>query len=361
MKVGGAQTHLVTMLRHLLQYYNYQHTVIGLFGDGPIADDIRNMGINVIIFDLRSQFRQSRLDIALNKIKSKLIELKPDLVEAHLTWSRLLGLLAARMAGVKKRFGFEQGDIYMNSFKFRIANYVSQSYTDRYIVCSNALGSWVNQTHHICKSKLKVLHNCVDIERFNQHISPAEDILRLKTPSNTLFAMVGTLGSGVNKRVDIGIQATAFARQHGADISLIIAGDGDQRSDLQKLAHELGIGDYIHFLGMRSDIPCVLRACDIFCHAAPFEPFGIVAIEAMATGLPAIVPNSGGIHEAVEDRVTGLIYESLNAEALGKAMIQLSQDQAKREEMGLQASKSIEDRFTVEQHVNQLYALYGLN
>ena len=59
---------------------------------------------------------------------------------------------------------------------------------------------------------------------------------------------------------------------------------------------------------MRDDVPAVLAGCDAFCHAAPFEPFGIACIEAMAMGLPAVVPDSGGILEAVDDGVTGLVY-----------------------------------------------------
>lgn len=360
MKTGGAQTHLVTMLRHLQQQYSFDHHVIGLFEDGPIANNLREMEINVSILNLREDFSHKRFDLAISKITSELRNLRPDLVEAHLTWSRLLGLLAAKRLGIHKRIGFEQGDIYMNSLIFQVANFCSQVYTDRYIVCSRALSQWVHETHHINYKKLSVFHNCVDIDKFNPYVLPANDILTLKTADNMLFAMVGTLGSGVNKRVDVGIRAIAIARQEDADISLIIVGDGNQRIALEKLAQELDIADYVHFLGMRSDVPNILSACDAFCHAAPFEPFGIVALEAMATGLPVIVPDSGGIKEAVKHNSTGLIYPALDVDALAKSMTQLSKDKSIREEMGKQAYCSVVNQFTVKQYVERLYNLYGL-
>jgi hypothetical protein len=139
---------------------------------------------------------------------------------------------------------------------------------------------------------------------------------------------VGTLGRGVNKRVDVSIRATAIAAAAGAHVGLVVVGDGEQRGELEQLAATLGISDRVHFLGMRSDVPAIMASCDVFVHAAPFEPFGIVCIEAMACGLPVIVPDKGGISEAVREGETGFIYATLDADALARAMIRLANDPA---------------------------------
>lgn len=361
MKLGGAQTHLITMLIELQRQRDYQHTVIGLLGDGPIVERLQAIGVDVITLDFSDDFTHRRFDKSVNTLKQILIDLQPDLVEAHLTWSRLLGLLAARLAGIDKRYGFEHGDIYMNSLKFRVANFLSQLYIKKIIVVSDALRQWVHETHHIYNRNMHILHNCVDTTKFYPEVPPAEDIVALKSPDNTLFAMVGTLGSGVNKRVDVGIRAIAYARDNGANVKLIIAGDGDQRATLEGLARELHVEDDVHFLGMRSDIPNILTACDAFCHAAPFEPFGLVVIEAMASQLPVIVPDSGGIQEVIESNKTGLVYPALEADKLGQAMMQLSQDQQQCQQLGEQAYQVVQERFSVEQYIKQLYRLYGLN
>ena len=69
------------------------------------------------------------------------------------------------------------------------------------------------------------------------------------------FCAVGTLGNGVNKRVDILIRAIAEARTRGAGVGLLICGDGDQRADLESVTSSLGVERYVKFLGMRATSP----------------------------------------------------------------------------------------------------------
>lgn len=361
LKVGGAQTHLVTMVREAKAAYpDIEHRVISLFGDGDIGDSLRDLGIEVDILDLRPYLARRRFPGAAKAIEEVLREQRPEVVEAHLTWSRLLGLFAAWRAGVPVRIGFEHGDIYLNSWKFRAANFLGQRFADRIIVCSQALGDWTRKTHGTSRRRLTVLHNCVDIERFQ----PREDREGGATfdfpDGTTIFAAVGTLGRGVNKRVDVAIRAIADARARGGNVGLVICGDGSQREELEALATSLGITPWVRFLGTRNDIPEILADCDALCHAAPFEPFGLVCIEAMAVGLPVLVPDSGGIREAVDDGVTGWVYPSLDHEALASAMLRLHEQPERSREMGRAARRDVEERFSVGPYIRRLHALYGL-
>ncbi len=359
-RLGGAQTHLVTILADAQRRFTYRHRVGGLFEDGPIADDLRALGIEVDVFDLRADFRSRRYDRVVAKLNRRFRELRPDLVEAHLTWSRLLGLPAAVLAGVPRRIGFEQGDIYLNSRPMRVANFVGQVAAQEVIVCSDALKRWVQATHGTAESRLKVFHNCVDVKRFVPREAGSPRAAFSLPEGAVRFVTVGTLGRGVNKRVDVSIRATATAAAAGAHVGLVVVGDGEQRSELEQLAATLGISDRVHFLGMRSDVPAVIASCDVFVHAAPFEPFGIVCIEAMACGLPVIVPDKGGISEAVREGETGFIYATLDADALARAMVKLATDPASLTAVGAAALADVRARFTVEGYNDRLYALYGI-
>ena len=137
-------------------------------------------------------------------------------------------------------------------------------------------------------------------------------------------------------------------------------GDGDQRGELEALAAELGISDRVRFLGMRPDVPALMASSDLFVHAAPFEPFGIVCIEAMACGIPVVVPDGGGIGEAVVDGVTGFVYRTLDHEALANAIVQLAGDRALLATMGGAALADVRARFAVEAYNDRLYGLYGI-
>lgn len=359
LRTGGAQTHLVTVLREAVKYRGIEHHVVTLFGDGELSREVRELGIQVHVLDLLPYFRKGRFLLAIAEVQTLLESLRPDLVEAHLTWSRFFALFAAWRAGVPLRIGFEQGDLYMKSWKFRLANFFAQSLAHRIVVCSEALADWAHRTHGISRSRLLVMHNCVDLARFSKNGPRAQDIGFPK--GTTVFCAVGTLGRGVNKRVDVCIRALAAARTAGAEAALVICGDGEQRSELEKLAHSLGIVSHVLFLGNRSDVPHVLRACHVFCHAAPFEPFGIVAIEAMAVGLPVVVPDSGGIRETVEHGVNGLLYPALNHQALGQIMATFAREAALRESMGMAGSKIVRERFSVQGYVSDLYRTYGID
>lgn len=365
LKIGGAQTHLATVLAQALKSYPaIDHQVISLFGDGPIGDKLRAMGIPVEALDLRSLLMRRRFGSAARVLREIFRRRRPDVVEAHLTWSRLLGLYAAWRARTPLRIGFEQGDIYLNTWKFRVANRLAQYFADRIVVCSQALADWNQQVHGIAPEKLRVLYNCIDLERFQSQRNQSDQymywIKNTRLTGGARFAVVGTLGRGVDKRTDVCIRALSSARNQGFDITMVICGDGDRRGELEKFAADLGVSSQVRFLGTCSDVPSVLASCDAFCHAAPFEPFGIACVEAMALGLPVVIPDSGGIREAVDDDVTGLLYPPLDHEALAAAMIRLDKNPDLRRSMGRAARRAVEKRFSACDYVETLYQMYNI-
>ena len=356
-KMGGAQTHLLTIVKEMLiQHPNDVHKIVVLFEDDSLSDKFREVGIEVECLNLRKYFSTKSYFKIISILKKYIKNEKPKIVETHLTWSRLLVNTAAKLANVKKRIGFEQGDIYLNSIFFKITNFFSQFIFDTIIVCSEELKIWTNKTHHIANTKLKVMYNCVDLVKFKPvEAKQLEKVLDKKLPKFN-FITVGTLGKGVNKRVDVSIKATAILKEKGFDVGLIVCGDGEQKQDLEKLAIDLGIESQVQFLGMRNDIPKILPHAFAFVHAAPYEPFGIVCIEAMASGLPAIVPNSGGIQKIVSDGVDGYVYEHLDENQLAIKMetLLLNNSYSIMVECALEKIK----KYDVKLYVEELYKLY---
>jgi glycosyltransferase involved in cell wall biosynthesis len=166
-KMGGAQTHLFTILREMqVQKPNDIQKVVVLFEEAALINDFQNIGIEVECLNLRFYFQKRSYFKIVKTLKNYIKQENPDVVETHLTWSRLLANTAAYLAGIKTRIGFEQGDIYLNSFKFRILNFFSQFFFQNIIVCSVQLKEWAHITHKISNSKLKVMYNCVDLSKF---------------------------------------------------------------------------------------------------------------------------------------------------------------------------------------------------
>lgn len=236
LRIGGAQTHLLTMLRAAKRSYDVDHRILSLSGDGQIGDQIRSLGIPIEILDMSGLLKEKKFINAIKVLKDVIAKVQPDIVEAHLTWSRLLGLWAARSKGVRKRIGFEHGDIYFNSWKWRAANFVGQFFADEIIVCSQALASWVHNTHGVLSSKMKVFYNCVDPEAFCRPDNSGDERRKLGIPDSAVaFCAVGTLGGGVNKRMDVCIDAFSRIRKSGVNAVLVICGDGPMRGKLEQV------------------------------------------------------------------------------------------------------------------------------
>jgi glycosyltransferase involved in cell wall biosynthesis len=106
---------------------------------------------------------------------------------------------------------------------------------------------------------------------------------------------------------------------------LLLAGDGTLLEAARKKA-----GPRVHFLGVRSDIPDLLAACDLFALASDYEGLPVAVIEAMAAGLPVIATKVGGVPELVEDNVTGILVPPRDRGALAGALAAMVRDPARR-------------------------------
>jgi glycosyltransferase involved in cell wall biosynthesis len=358
LKLGGAGTHLATMIEHAQEKHpEVQHMAVSLFGNGSLAARLERAGCPVLVADIGPDVRRHRYGRALRYLQSVITERTPDVVEAHLTWSRLLALRAAHRSGVPVRVGYEQGDIYMRSPHIRLANFVLQHDAQRVVVCSSALKRWAHRTHGVKWDRMVVMHNSIDTRRFMAQKS-AEPGRFGFGPETVIFVAVGTLGSGVNKRVDVCIDAVLECRARGLPVGLVVCGDGSQRAELEARVAASHDPSAVKFLGAREDVAKILAECDVFCHAAPFEPFGIVCVEAMAAGLPVVVPDGGGIHEAVIDGLTGFIYRTLDVHDLASKMAKLAESAELRARMGREGRLLSMRRFDIADYVERLFSMY---
>jgi len=113
---------------------------------------------------------------------------------------------------------------------------------------------------------------------------------------------------------------------------LLLAGDGALLQAARKKA-----GPRVHFLGVRSDIPELLAACDLFALASDYEGLPVAVIEAMAAGLPVVATNVGGVPELVEHEATGILVPPRDREALASALSTLVRDRIRRRAYGERA------------------------
>lgn len=150
----------------------------------------------------------------------------------------------------------------------------------------------------------------------------------------------------------------------GLDVECFIAGSGPLTQEWQQLAGELGLGERVRFLGDVPDaeLPALYASADVFVlpSNARSEAFGIVLLEAMASGLPCITTELGtGTSFVVQDGVTGLVVAPRQPEALATAIVSLQADPALRVRLGQAGRQRLLQEFTLETMVQRVQAIYA--
>jgi len=125
------------------------------------------------------------------------------------------------------------------------------------------------------------------------------------------------------------------------NLRVIIVGSGSQRPGLEKLVGQLALGKIVIFLGERppSEIPHLLKAADCFCLPSLSEGFGIVILEAMASGLAIVASKVGGVVDLIEHERTGLLTPPAASEAIAKAVYRVFQEPSLAQEMAIRGKE----------------------
>jgi glycosyltransferase involved in cell wall biosynthesis len=156
--------------------------------------------------------------------------------------------------------------------------------------------------------------------------------------------IVGTVARlNKEKGIDTLIEAIANINSQGQDITLVVAGDGFDRVELEAQGKRT-LNDHARFLGRVENKEAVFAASDIFCLPSRSEGFGLVYLEAGLHNVPSIGADVGGVAEAIDDHETGLLVEPDNPQQLAEAIKKLRDDPSSRQRLGENArEKAIRD------------------
>ncbi|HEX2207324.1 MAG TPA: glycosyltransferase, partial [Longimicrobium sp.] len=150
-----------------------------------------------------------------------------------------------------------------------------------------------------------------------------------------------------------------FARIHQRVRSkLVLVGDGPERPIATAEADALGITDRVIFLGKQDSVAELLTCADLLLLPSQNESFGLVALEAMASGVPVVASRAGGLPEVVEDGVTGHLGEVGDVESMAEMGISILSDNRRWLAMSIAAQTVAAERFGVDVIVPQYERYY---
>jgi phosphatidylinositol alpha-mannosyltransferase len=215
---------------------------------------------------------------------------------------------------------------------------LARSYCKRFMRNIHGLNvpslSALNNISRYIPGDYRIIPDAVDVDRFNPNVAPASGF----SVSGKKVLFVGRLEP--RKGLSRLLAAFPLVRQAVPDAVLLVAGTGPLEGQCRRLVQELGIAHAVEFLGCVSDerLPSLYAACDVYCSPAlGGESFGIVLLEAMATGRAVVASNISGYRLVVDDGRNGLLSSPGDPAALADAIVRVLRDPALKERLEINA------------------------
>ncbi|MFH1615455.1 MAG: glycosyltransferase [Planctomycetota bacterium] len=249
-----------------------------------------------------------------------------DIIHAHRHQSITYGSIAAFLAGKVKVIAHVHGLNRSANFRRRLVNRIWLKRAAKILTVGQAVKDDVLRYNPAVDSGRVInIGNSIDPAPFTDlSMTHQQAKQRLGLASDSVvFGMVGRLAP--TKGLPFLIDAFQTVSKHLPASHLILVGDGRERHQLYAQAQNTHCAGAIHFLGKRQDIPQLLRAMDVFVLPSIAEGIPRAMLEAMASGIPCIGTNVGGIPEVLDQGHFGRLVPPKDCVALADAMIQLAQ------------------------------------
>jgi N-acetyl-alpha-D-glucosaminyl L-malate synthase BshA len=210
-------------------------------------------------------------------------------------------------------------------------------------------------------TRVEVVPNFVDTEEFH----PGEDRPDLRRLFPTLSwdgpnrpaVLLHASNFRAVKRVGDAVLALAQVLR-SRPAALMLVGDGPERRAVEQLATSVGVAGHVAFLGEQLQMARLLAQADLFVLPSEQESFGLAALEALASGVPVVATNVGGLPEVVRHAETGWLVPVRDPNALASAVLKLLADEPRRAAMGRAARTDALARFRPEPVVGRVEELY---
>jgi glycosyltransferase involved in cell wall biosynthesis len=273
-----------------------------------------------------------------------------EIVHAHAARDYHLAALAVRLAAPSRLVLTRHA-----LFPLRRINRPLLKSAARVIAVSQAVAESLRRNGVIDFSKITVVHNGIDTDRFSRSVVARD---------GKLPVFVGTVGHlAPIKGQDVFLRAAALISARHPEVHFVVIGEDKSpemgyRRSLESLIAELSLSGIVTMPGWRDDMPALLSSLNLFVSAARSEPFGLAIVEAMAAGLPVVASSSEGALEIIEDGLTGKLVPVDDPEALAQAIIDLLDDPVECSRLGSNAQVAARERYSLERMARDTERVY---
>jgi len=298
---------------------------------------------------------------AFFQIRKIIHRFNPDIVHTHTSKAGIIGRLAAWTVGIRKIVHTPHGHIFYGYYNtiltrlFVLLERIVAKITSRITVLTRKGLEDHIQMKIGYEGLFTVVHSGVDVKCFMKGDGSS---VRNETGWQDKF-VIGWAGRLTPvKDCATFLDAAAIIRDCCEEARFIVAGDGEQRTMLQRRAHNLDLDGILVFLGNRTDMPSVMAAMDIFVLSSLNEGFGRVIVEAWASKTAIVSTRAGGTVDGIENSISGILVPPSKPNLIAEEVCKLLKNKELRDRLirsGFERAQFFDTRLMVEKFEN-IYA-----
>lgn len=352
--VGGAEQ---LVYRMISSRSRSSHTVVCcLLFVGELGEKLRREG-----GVLYCKNHTGGIDLGIIRwLRRIIIDENIDVVHAHTCTPLFYSVPAAKSVGGVKVVYTEHGRLYpeRSSWKLSLINPLLAHATNSIVSISKSTALAMSRYDRFPLERIQIIHNGISVPDTVRDIDPLE-----KKRSLGLSESCRVMGTAARieeiKNIPMMLRVLRIVLREVPEACLLIAGTGSRLQELVACSHELGISDSVKFIGLRSDLWELYQIMDVFLLSSFTEGISVTLLEAMASGVPAVVTDVGGNSEVVADGVTGCLIPLDDDRAMARSVV----DVLTNREMALRYSSNSIERvkrfFSFDEMMKAYELLYG--
>ena len=341
LSIGGAER-LVQALAEKMSRDRVEPSIVNLYAAGAIGEQMQAAG-----WPMTNHLARSRFDPFVGARLARAV--------AHATVAYVIDspLPMFWMGGQRRRharprlvLGFHSTGRLGDRLQHLLARRSAIPVADQLVALTDSHRRSLSAELRVPEARFRVVGSGVDLSRFDAAMPRAAARRAAGLPeAGTLVGIVAALRPEKNHALFLEAAARVAASVPGA--RFVIAGDGPARDEVARLAQASGLGERLLVLGARQDVPMLYRALDVAVLSSRpvVETLPVTLIEAAACGTPAVATAVGSVTDVVVNGETGYVVAPGDAATLAGRIVQLLNDTAARERMGVAARRRAVERF----------------
>jgi len=352
---GGAENVMLS----LIEYFKEKYPIyVGCFKKGWIYNELKKRRLNPQPIPTNKGSYDIKLLYHLIKLIKKE---KINLIHSHLFDTNFYSSLAAKVAGIP-HISTEHGDIHHTSKKLDKKTLIKAKtishFSDKIVFVSKFTKDKFLKLSKVPKQKIAIIYNGIDLKKYEQPIDIQSKKAEIGIKNNEF--VIGNVANLYPVKGQIYLlKAAAKIIKEFPNTKFLLIGRGELEEKLKKEAQKLGIASHIKFLGFRNDVKELLKIMDVFVLCSLSEGLPLSLIEAMASKVPVVCTNVGGIPEVIEDGINGFLVPVANSIILAEKIIYLLKDKTLSNNFTFYGYHKIKQRFSLQFMLDKYAEIYS--